>query len=347
MKSINSIIFIFFLLFVAQCALLKHPNKLTKGDRHGKGHRYYDTEAQKPETKVEEEVFPTPTEKIVTAEGTIHTDGIKEEKAEESSQEEEKPTITRKQYEKLYNISTDDEEEEEKPQTVATSYNFLLTEEKYRTFIKLLKDLRYQLLDENYPKEKIFDALEAIERNFDDLDQLESYTLKEIPEEESINYTGEEPLTQEDVLPEDEGFINNTGIISHPEYIANQEKEPEDVDDEEEEEEEPKEEEDEEEEKEEEKEEEEVSPVAPEEEAPKEEETTPVAQEEVNPEEVAPVYPEVEESKEVQKEEVNQPADVKEEETTEVAPIAQATKSDQVQMENVAEAEPVPVTKES
>ena len=340
MKSINSIIFIFFLLFVAQCALLKHPNKLTKGDRHGKGHRYYHTEAYKPETKVEEEVFPTPTEKIVTAEGTIHTDGIKEEKTEQSSQEEEKPTITRKQYEKLYNISTDYEEEEEKPQTVATSYNFLLTEEKYRTFIKLLKDLRYQLLDENYPKEKIFDALEAIERNFDDLDQLESYTLKEIPEEESINYTGEEPLTQEDVLPEDEGFINNTGIISHPEYIANQEKEPEDVDDEEEEEEEPKEEEDEEEEKEEE--EEEVSPVAPE-----EEETTPVAQEDVNPEEVAPVYPEVEESKEVQKEEVNQPADVKEEETTEVAPIAQATKSDQVQMENVAETEPKPVTKES
>ena len=43
---------------------------------------------------------------------------------------------------------------------------------------------------------------------------------------------------------------------------------------------------------------------------------------------------------------MNQPEEVKEEET-EVAPIAQATKSDQVQMQNVAEAEPVAVTKDS
>ena len=388
MKSINSIIFIVFLLFVAQCSLLKQPKYIKKGDRH-KGHKYYHTKPYKPEeeTKEEEEVFPSPTQKIVTDEGTIHTDGIKEETKEEeevfpsptqkivtdegtihtdgikeeTKEEEEvfpsptqkivtdegtihtapykpleekkqqqqvsKPNITRKEYEKLYNITFDDEEDEEKkPQSVPETYNFLLTEEQYLSLMKILKDLNYELMDANYPREKIFDALEKIERNLNNLDLLDSYTLKYVPE----------------VFPE-EGFINNTGVIFHPEYIANQEKEPEEVDDEEEEEEEPKEEEDEEEEEEEQKEEEKEEETSPAEEV-NPEEVAPVYP--VNPEEVAPVYPEEEETKEVQKEEVNQPEEVKEEET-EVAPIAQATKSDQVQMQNVAEAEPVAVTKDS
>ena len=357
MKSINSIIFIVFLLFVAQCSLLKQPKYIKKGDRH-KGHKYYHTKPYKPEekTKEEEEVFPSPTHKIVTDEGTIHTDGIKEETKEKEEvfpsptqkivtdegtihtapykpleekkqqQQVSKPNITRKEYEKLYNITFDDEEDEEKkPQSVPETYNFLLTEEQYLSLMKILKDLNYELMDTNYPREKIFDALEKIERNLNNLDLLDSYTLKYVPE----------------VFPE-EGFINNTGVIFHPEYIANQEKEPEEEDDEEEEEEEPKEEEDEEEEEEqnEEEKEEETSPA----EEVNPEEVAPVYP--VNPEEVAPVYPEEEETKEVQKEEVNQPEEVKEEET-EVAPIAQATKSDQVQMQNVAEAEPVAVTKDS
>ena len=48
MKSINSIIFIVFLLFVAQCSLLKQPKYIKKGDRH-KGHKYYHTKPYKPE----------------------------------------------------------------------------------------------------------------------------------------------------------------------------------------------------------------------------------------------------------------------------------------------------------
>ena len=65
--------------------------------------------------------------------------------------------------------------------------------------MKILKDLNYELMDANYPREKIFDALEKIERNLNNLDLLDSYTLKYVPE----------------VFPE-EGFINNTGVIFHP-----------------------------------------------------------------------------------------------------------------------------------
>ena len=211
-----------------------------------------------------------------------------------------------------------------------------LTEVQQTTIEQLTKMSDAQLKNLDFTEEEISAFRELAKQSektgipiqdlINNLDLLDSYTLKYVPE----------------VFPE-EGFINNTGVIFHPEYIANQEKEPEEVDDEEEEEEEPKEEEDEEEEEEEQKEEEKEEETSPAEEV-NPEEVAPVYP--VNPEEVAPVYPEEEETKEVQKEEVNQPEEVKEEET-EVAPIAQATKSDQVQMQNVAEAEPVAVTKDS
>ena len=145
MKNLNSIFFICSLLIIAQCSLR----------RAHQAPKYYITQPYKAQEK--------------------------------QQQSQVAPSMTREQYQKLYNITSKDQErEEEQTQqeqgphfTKENTYNFLLTEQKLRTFIDIITNLKEKLFKGEITRNGIIDSLDLLERNFDDLKEIKGYFLKE------------------------------------------------------------------------------------------------------------------------------------------------------------------------